>query len=71
MWAVQRFYEVRVHPETGEEIREDRFLKMLWPQMTEIHDLDFGPPQGTFYTKQRPLTIEVRFGGKGGKKKKS
>lgn len=33
LWAVQRFYEVRVHAETGEEVREDRFLNMLWPQI--------------------------------------
>lgn len=71
LWAVQRFYEVRVHPETGEETREDRFLKMLWPQIAEIHDLDFGPAYGTFFTNQRPLTFQNRFGEKGAKKKKS
>lgn len=62
LWAVQRFYEARVHQTTGEEIREERFLKMLWPQIGEIHDLDFGPAQGTFFTAQRPLTLEERFG---------
>lgn len=62
LWAVQRFYEARVHPATGEEIREERFLKMLWPQVGEIHDLDFGPAQGTFFTGQKPLTLEERFG---------
>lgn len=71
LWAVQRFYEARMHAETGEIVREDRFLKMLWPQIVEIHDLDFGPSQGTFFTKQKALTLEERFGSKGRKKKKS
>lgn len=71
LWALQRLYEVKIHSETGEQIREDRFLKMLWPQIGEIHDLDFGPPQGTFFTKNNPLTVEERFGDKGRKKKKS
>lgn len=69
LWAIQRFYEVRLHPKTGEEIREDRFLKMLWPQIGEIHDLDFGPSRGTYFTAIKPLTIEERFGGSGRKKK--
>lgn len=71
LWAVQRFYEARRHPTTGEEIREDRFLKMLWPQIGEIHDLDFGHAYGKYFTAQRPLTIEERFGGSGRKKKVS
>jgi len=62
LWAVQRFYEVRRHPQTDEELpREDRFLKMLWPQIVEIHDLDFGRSTGTYFNAQRPLTIETRF----------
>lgn len=71
LWAVQRFYEVRVHAETGEEVREDRFLNMLWPQIVEIHDLDFGPQRGTFFTKQNPLTVATRFSEKGRRKQKS
>jgi len=55
LWGIQRFYERR----------EDRFLNMLWSQIGEIHDLDFGPKCGTFFTKKKPLTIEERFGGKG------
>ena len=70
LWALQRFYEVRHHKETSEEIREDRFLNMLWPQIGEIHDLNFGPARGTFFTTQRPLTLEDRFGNKRRKKKK-
>lgn len=69
LWAVQRFYEVRPHQRTGEEIREDRYLNLLWPQIGEIHDLDFGPERGTFFTAQKPLTIEERFGGRKQKKK--
>lgn len=71
LWAVQRFYEVRVHAETGEEVREDRFLNMLWPQIVEIHDLDFGPQRGTFFTNQNPLTVAARFSEKGRRKQKS
>ncbi len=71
LWAVQRFYEVRNHPETGEDVRDDRFLNMLWPQIVEIHDLDFGPQRGTFFTKQKPLTLEARFSAKGRRKQKS
>lgn len=75
LWAIQRFYEVRVHHTTSEEIREDRYLNLLWPQIVEIHDLHFGPSHGTHFTDQKPLTLEERFGGSGkkqrGKKKKS
>jgi hypothetical protein len=67
---VQRFYEVRRHPQTGEEIREDRYLKLLWPQVAEVHDLHFGPSQGTFYGPQNALEIEARFGKPAGKTKK-
>lgn len=70
LWALQRFYEVRRHQQTNEEIREDRFLNMLWPQIGEIHDLNFGETHGTFFTAQRPLTLEERFGKKRRKKKK-
>jgi hypothetical protein len=40
LWALQRFYEVRRYPATNKEIREDRFLSMLWPQTAEVHDLN-------------------------------
>lgn len=70
LWALQRFYEERRHPATGAVIREDRFLNLIWPQTGEIHDLDFGPPQGTFFTKQNPLTLDARFGTGSRKKKK-
>jgi hypothetical protein len=36
--------------------------------MTEIHDLDFGPEGGTYFSKQRPLTLEERF--ESGKRKR-
>jgi hypothetical protein len=62
LWALQRFYEVRHHPQTGEPLaREDRFLNMLWPQIAEIHDLDFGRSAGTYFNPQRLLTLEDRF----------
>lgn len=70
LWAVQRFYEARPHQVTGELMREDRYLKMLWPQIGEIHDHDFGPKQGTHFTSQRPLTLEERFSESVRKKKK-
>jgi len=59
LWGTQRFYERK----------EDRYLNMLWPQIGEIHDLDFGPERGTFYRKDLPLVLDERFGK--GKKKKS
>jgi hypothetical protein len=69
LWALQRFYEIRRNA-NGEDVpREDRFLKMLWPQMAEIHDLHFGPPSGTFYTPQKPLLLEERFGKPARKRK--
>ena len=75
LWAVQRFYEEREHQTTGEKIREDRYLNLLWPQIAEIHDLHFGPTYGSYFTNQKPLTLEERFGGSGKqqrqKKKKS
>jgi hypothetical protein len=70
LWAVQRFYEKRLHPETGEELREDRYLNLLWPQIAEIHDLHFGPSHGTFFNAQKPLTLAERFALKTRKKKK-
>ncbi len=60
LWALQRFYEPRVDPRTGKLLRDERFLRMLTPQIDEIHDLHFGP-QGTLWTPGNPLTIEERF----------
>ncbi len=70
LWAVQRFYEVKwnattkqkqLDPSSGLVIREDRFLNAIWTQVGEIHDLHFGPAQGTFFTMQRKLTLDERF----------
>ncbi|HXP59175.1 MAG TPA: DUF3800 domain-containing protein [Dongiaceae bacterium] len=70
LWALQRFYEVKWDPKTrkksldpssGLVIREDRFLKAMWPQVGEVHDLHFGPPHGTFFTVRQPLLLEARF----------
>lgn len=72
LWALQRFYEVKFNPDTkeklldkstGQVIHEDRFLKSIWPQVGEIHDLHFGPNYGTFYNAQKPLLLEDRFPG--------
>lgn len=71
LWAVQRFYELRLHPQSGETLpREDRYLNMLLEQIAEIHDLDFGPARGTFFNAQRPLTLAERFTRAGQKKGK-
>jgi len=56
------FFEPRAEKETGATKREERFLKVIWPQVGEIHDLHFGPDRGTFFNGQQPLTLEVRFG---------
>lgn len=62
LWALQRFYEQRKHPVTGEpKPREDRYLNLLWPQIGEIHDMDCGPAAGIHFTRQRPLTLDGRF----------
>jgi len=61
LWALQRFYEPRLHPITGELTRQDRFLNALWAQVIEIHDLHHGPPQGTFFTQVNPLQLSSRF----------
>lgn len=71
LWALQRFYEVRFHAQTSEELpREDRYLNLLMEQVAEIHDLDFGTERGSFFTPQRPLTLDERFAtGKQNRKK--
>lgn len=70
LWALQRFYEPRVHPETGEVTHEVRYLNAIWPQVSQIHDLHFGPSHGTYFTPANPLNLEARFGPKALKKKK-
>lgn len=70
LWALQRFYEPRVHSETGEVTHEERYLNAMWPQVSQVHDLHFGPAQGTFFTGGNPLALETRFGPKTPKKKK-
>lgn len=70
LWALQRFYEPRVHSETGEVTHEERYLNAMWPQISQVHDLHFGPAQGTFFTRANPLTLDTRFGAKPSKKKK-
>ena len=66
LWAVQRFFETRFYPATkspvmdkatGAAIREGRYLNLVWPQITEIHDLHFGSDHGTRWSQAKPLTI--------------
>lgn len=80
LWALQRFYEVKwdaktqtksLDPNSGLVIREDRFLKAMWPQVGEVHDLHFGTAHGTFFTAREPLLLEQRFPPPKAKKKKS
>jgi hypothetical protein len=66
----ERFYEPRAHPETGVPIHEPRYLNAIWPQVSQIHDLHFGPIHGTFFTRTNPLNLEARFGPDPQKKKK-
>lgn len=73
LWALQRFYEERENPKTGEMLREDRYLNMLWPQFATVQDLHFGDSKsGTTFIPSNPLTLETRFtAAKKGKKKMS
>lgn len=70
LWALQRFYEPRLHPQTGEITHEDRYLNAIWPQVSQVYDLHFGMDHGTFFTQSNPLDFEARFGPKPPKKKK-
>ena len=51
LWAVHRLFERK----------EDRFLRFLWPKVSEIHDLDkMGDNlNGLCYNKENPLTKET------------
>lgn len=55
LWAMQRLFERE----------EDRFLRVLWPQVGEVTDLDFPSPASgrppTFWNRTMPLTAEARF----------
>jgi hypothetical protein len=49
LWALQRFYE----------LREDRFIDLLWPAFHLVYDLDDTryAPYGVYYTQKKPLTL--------------
>lgn len=70
LWTLQRFYEPRIHPETGEVTHEARYLNAIWPQVSQVHDIHFGPSHGTFFTQANPLNLEARFGHRPLKTKK-
>lgn len=61
LWALQRFYEVRLDSNGMPLPHEDRYIQMLWPQIGEIHDLDFGGKTGTYFTAQKPIDAAARF----------
>lgn len=50
LWALQRLYERR----------EDRYLKLVWPKVSLIHDIDDTrqAKYGVYYTQKKPLTQE-------------
>jgi len=52
LWALQRFYERD----------EERYIQLIWPQVGEIHDMDFieDGKRGVFYNKNRPLCLAAR-----------
>ena len=60
MWALQRFYE---HEGPDKQESESRYIQMLWPQVGEVHDLDFvtsDGKRGVFYTREKPLSLAAR-----------
>ncbi len=52
LWALQRFYERD----------EERYIDLIWPQVGEVHDLDFIEEgrRGVIYRKDNVLSIESR-----------
>lgn len=57
LWALQRFYERK----------EDRFLKLMWPRLRLVMDIDDKRENrcGAWYTQNKPLTraaLEGRWG---------
>jgi hypothetical protein len=49
LWALQRLYERH----------EDRYMALLWPSVSVVHDLDDKrkAPYGVYYTRRKPLTL--------------
>jgi len=49
LWALQRLYERR----------EERYVALLWPSFSLVHDLDDTrqAQYGVYYTKKKPLTL--------------
>ena len=57
LWALQRLYERR----------EDRFVGLLWPAFSLVHDIDDRreAAYGVYYTQKRPLTATALEGRQG------
>ena len=57
LWALQRFYEFE---QTAKAESECRYVELVWPLVSEIHDLDRleGKKRGVSYVEKRPLTRE-------------
>jgi hypothetical protein len=55
LWALQRFYEFE---QTAKAESECRYVELVWPLVSEIHDLDRleGKKRGVYYVGKRPLT---------------
>ncbi len=53
LWALQRFYERA----------EERYVEFIWPQVGDIHDLDFieGDRRGVIYRGDKRLNLEARL----------
>jgi hypothetical protein len=49
LWALQRLYEKH----------EERYIALLWPSVSVVHDLDDTreAPYGAYYTRKKPLTL--------------
>ncbi|MFO0836919.1 MAG: DUF3800 domain-containing protein [Phycisphaerae bacterium] len=49
LWALQRAYERR----------EDRFIRLVWPKVSLVHDIDDTrtAKYGRYYTRNNPLTV--------------
>jgi hypothetical protein len=60
LWALQRFYNsAHKKDDQGVTLWEDRYLLKIWPQVSNIFDVHFN--NGTYFRRDRPLTVDSRF----------